>query len=109
MNTNMTLSMLVMLVIAIVSSILLYQYQNTADAKLKNWLLAGLAAGWIAAVLCIARWLCSFTSNVEQCFLAWSAAFGIGCLIAALEYALLRLGLPKRQLTENDKMKLQDI
>ena len=84
-------------------------YLNAAEFKRKAWIMSGLAGLWIVTVLGLARYFCSFAQTVEECFRLWSIAFGVGCIGAGFQAFILILCRNKRQLSENDKMKLKDI
>ena len=103
------LHVIIPLVLAMATNIQLRMYTNAASPKRKSWLLGGLAICWFFTVLGLAWWFCGFTTTIEQCFWAWTVAFTLGCLIALFEVFLVRVGKPKHNLTEQDKMKLRDI
>ena len=84
-------------------------YLNAGDFKRKTWIMSGIAGLWIAMVLVLACYFCSYAQTVEQCFLLWTIAFGVGCIGAAFQAFILILCRNKRQLSETDKMKLKDI
>ena len=99
----------VLIAVGIAAKVLHELYLNSTEFKRKTWILSGLAGLWIVTVLALARYFCSFAQTVEQCFRLWSIAFGVGCIGAAFQAFILILCRNKRQLSENDKMKLKDI
>lgn len=98
-----------LIAVAIAAKVLHELYLSATEFKRKTWILSGLAALWAVTVLALARYFCSFAQTVEQCFRLWSIAFGVGCIGAAFQTFILILCRNKRQLSENDKMKLKDI
>lgn len=84
-------------------------YMHTTEARHRAWSLAGLAILWIPMVLIVARYLCSYAQTVEECFLLWTMAFGLCCLTAAIQGAILFFCSSKRDVTGLDKMKLKDL
>ena len=95
--------------IGIATKVLHELYLNAGDFKRKTWIMSGIAGLWIAMVLVLACYFCSYAQTVEQCFLLWTIAFGVGCIGAAFQAFILILCRNKRQLSETDKMKLKDI
>ena len=95
--------------ISIDTKVLHELYLNASEFKRKTWIMAGIAVLWIAMVLVLARYFCSYAQTVEQCFQLWTIAFGVGCIGAAFQAFILILCRNKRQLSETDKMKLKDI
>ena len=98
-----------LIAVAIAAKVLHELYLSATEFKRKTWILSGLAALWAVTVLALARYFCSFAQTVEQCFRLWSIAFGVGCIGAAFQTFILILCRNKRQLSENEKMKLKDI
>ena len=86
-----------------------FQFMHTTEPKRRAWSLAGLAILWIPLVLIVARYFCSYARTVEECFLLWTMAFAICCLIAAIQGAILFFCRSKRDISALDKMKLKDI
>ena len=96
-------------VIGVATKVLHELYLNAGDFKRKTWIMAGLAALWIATVLVLAFYFCSYAQTVEQCFQLWTIAFGVGCIGAAFQAFILILCRNKRDINELDRMKLRDL
>ena len=106
-NRIPTVFLLIALAIAV--KVLHELYLNAAEFKRKAWIMSGLAALWAVTVLALARYFCSFTQTVEQCFRLWTIAFGVGCIGAAFQAFILILCRNKRDINELDRMKLRDL
>lgn len=89
--------------------ILRYVYLETTKPKVRALLLCCMAAVYVLTVLWLADLFCYAAVDVEQVKLAWTAALLGGTLWTALMALILWFCRPKRQLTEEDKMKLKDI
>lgn len=96
-------------IIGICAMVLQFQFMHTTESKRRVWSLAGIAVLWIPAVLIVARYLCSYARTVEECFLLWTAAFGLCCLTAAIQGTILFFCRSKRDVTGLNKMKLKDL
>ena len=106
---NVYLLIFAAVVIGVATKVLHELYLNAGDFKRKAWIMAGLAGLWIAMVLVLARYFCSYAQTVEQCFRLWTIAFGVGCIGAAFQAFILLLCRNKRDLNELDRMKLRDL
>lgn len=95
-------------IIGICAMVLQFQFMHTTEPKRRAWSLAGLAILWIPLVLIVARYFCSYANTVEECFLLWTMAFVISCLVAVLQISILLHCSSKRDVTGVDKMKLKD-
>lgn len=96
-------------IIGIGAMVLHMKYMHTTEHRQRAWSLAGLAVLWIPVVLLTAHFFCSYARTVEECFLLWTAAFGLCCICAAVQFTLLILSRNKRDVTGLDKMKLKDL
>ena len=95
--------------IGIATKVLHELYLNASEFKRKTWIMAGIAVLWIAMVLVLARYFCSYAQTVEQCFRLWTIAFGVGCIGAAFQAFILIICRNKRDMKELDRMKLRDL
>ena len=105
----MAIEAIVIVIIGIIVTALNILYLRTESFHHKVWIITGLFLLWIVSVVDIAHYFYSYVSSVEQGFMVWSLAFGIGCTAIAVEAFGLLVGNPKHKLTESDKMKLKDI
>ena len=105
----MVMEAIVIAVIGVLATVLNVLYLRTENPRQRMGIIAGLFLLWIVGVIDIAHFFYAYASTLEQGFVVWSLAFGAGCIAIAFEAFGLLVGNPKRQLTENDKMKLKDI
>ena len=89
--------------------ILRHIYLETTKPKTRILLLCGMAVVHVLTVLWLANLFCYEVVDPVQIKNAWTAAFLVGTAWTALMALLLYIFRPKRQLTEEDKMKLKDI
>ena len=95
--------------LAIATKVLHHLYLNAAGFMRKACIMAGLTIFWMGIVYWLAHYFCSFAQTMEQCFLLWSAAFGVGCIFAVMQVFILLLCRNKRDVSELDRMKLRDM
>ncbi len=105
----MVMEAIVIAVIGILVTMLNILYLRTEHPRQKMWIIAGLFLLWVVGVIDIAHFFYAYVTTVEEGFVVWSLAFGVGCIAIAFEAFGLLVGNPKRKLTEDDKMKLKDI
>lgn len=89
--------------------ILRYIYLETTKPKVRAVLLCCMAVVHVLTVLWLAELFCYAAVTAAEVKLAWTAALLGGTLWTGLMALLLYLFRPKRQLSDNDKMKLKDI
>lgn len=89
--------------------ILRHIYLETTKPKTRILLLCGMAVVHVLTVLWLANLFCYEVVDPVHIKNAWTAAFLVGTAWTALMALLLYIFRPKRQLTEEDKMKLKDI
>ena len=99
-----------LVVVAIPTLVLRYLFQETTKPRTRLILSGCMVLVYIATVLWLAWLLCSLAPNEPaQIWNAWVAAFLGGTAWTLIMVALLWFCRPKRQLSEEAKMKLKDI
>ena len=100
-----------LVVVAIPTLVLRHLFHDTTKPRTKLILSGCMVLVYIATVLGLAWFLCTLgpATDATQVWNAWVAAFLGGTAWTLIMVALLWFCRPKRQLSEEAKMKLKDI
>ena len=100
-----------LVVVAIPTLVLRHLFHDTTKPRTKLILSGCMVLVYIATVLGLAWFLCTLgpATDATQVWNAWLAAFLGGTAWTLIMVALLWFCRPKRQLSEEAKMKLKDI
>lgn len=100
-----------LVVVAIPTLVLRHLFQETTKPRTKVILSGCMVLVYIATVLGLAWFLCTLgpATDATQVWNAWVVAFLGGTAWTLIMVALLWFCRPKRQLSEEAKMKLKDI
>ena len=100
-----------LVVVAIPTLVLRHLFHDTTKPRTKLLLSGCMVLVYIATVLGLAWFLCTLgpATDADQVWNAWVVAFLGGTAWTLIMVALLWFCRPKRQLSEEAKMKLKDI